>query len=37
VKPATPPPATNAPAGERRGGRGANNGPGLLDILVVGQ
>jgi DNA-binding beta-propeller fold protein YncE len=36
VQPATPPPATNAPAGGRRGGRGFN-GPGLLDILVVGQ
>jgi DNA-binding beta-propeller fold protein YncE len=33
--PATPPPATNAPAGQqRRGGRG---GPGNLDVLFVGR
>jgi DNA-binding beta-propeller fold protein YncE len=31
---ATPAPATNAPAGERRGGRG---GPGNLDVLWVGR
>jgi hypothetical protein len=30
----TPPPATNAPAGERRGPRG---GPGNLDVLWVGR
>jgi len=38
--PATPPqPAAtdaNQPGGARRGGRGGNNGPALLDILVVG-
>ena len=32
--PATAPAETNQPAGGRRG---ANNGPGLLDILVVGR
>jgi DNA-binding beta-propeller fold protein YncE len=38
VQPATPPTDTNnPPAGARRGGRGGFNGPGLLDILVVGQ
>jgi DNA-binding beta-propeller fold protein YncE len=34
-RPVVPAGATNAPAGDRRGGRGFN-GPGLLDILVVG-
>ena len=36
----TPPAGTNQAAGERRGGRGGRggfNGPGLLDILVVGR
>jgi hypothetical protein len=33
-----PVPGTNQPAGPRRGGRGGGfNGPGLLDILVVGR
>ena len=34
-----PTPATDAnqPNGNRRGGRGGNNGPSLLDIIVVGQ
>jgi len=32
---ATPPPATNAPAGERRGGN--RGGPGNLDVLWVGR
>jgi DNA-binding beta-propeller fold protein YncE len=32
---ATPPTGTNRPGGERRGGR--NNGPAMLDILVVGR
>jgi hypothetical protein len=31
----TPPPATNAPAGERR--RGPRGGPGNLDVLFVGR
>ena len=37
--PATPPATmTNQPAGgARRGGRGGNNGPSMLDILVVGR
>ncbi len=36
---ATPPPApaTNAPAGQRRGGRGGRGGPGNLDVLFIGQ
>ena len=33
----TPPAGTNQPAGARRGGRGGNNGPSVLDILVVGR
>ena len=35
--PATPVPATNAPAGGRRGGRGGGGGPGNLDVLWVGR
>jgi DNA-binding beta-propeller fold protein YncE len=35
--PATPPAATNQPAGGARRGRGGNNGPAMLDILVVGR
>lgn len=35
---ATTPASTNQPAGERRGGRGGgNNGPSMLDIIVVGR
>jgi hypothetical protein len=37
ANPPVPANATNAPPGARRGGRGGFNGPGLLDILVVGQ
>jgi DNA-binding beta-propeller fold protein YncE len=33
----TPPAGTNQPNGGRRGGRGNNNGPAMLDILVVGR
>ena len=33
--PATPPPTGGQPGEGRRGGRG--NGPGLLDIIVVGR
>jgi hypothetical protein len=32
----TPAPATNAPAGPRRGG-GGRGGPGYLDVLFVGR
>ena len=34
--PAATPPA-DQPAGGRRGGRGGNNGPSMLDIIVVGR
>ena len=34
---ATPAPATNAPAGERRGGGGGRGGPGNLDVIFVGK
>ena len=33
----TPPAGANQPPGGRRGGRGNNNGPAMLDILVVGR
>ena len=33
----TPAPATNAPAGQRRGGGGGRGGPGNLDVLWVGR
>jgi DNA-binding beta-propeller fold protein YncE len=33
----TPLAETNRPDGRRRGGRGRNNGPAMLDIVVVGQ
>ena len=34
---ATPQPGTNQSAGGRRDGRGGNNGPSMLEILVVGR